>query len=134
MPSKRGKRKGRKTSGSFLRITHHMLKHENFISLSRNAKLTFQFLKAQYNGYNNGDLAATLSMYKSKGYGTSSSQLRKALVELEDKEFIVKTRQGGKNRCNLYAVTDEAIDECRGKHDYFITTTPSHAWKNIAKI
>ena len=130
MARKRAKAKGRAdyVPGGYLKITRRMLDHKNFISLSRSAKLTYQFIKGQYNGYNNGNLAAALSMYKAKGYGTSSSQLRKSLVELEDKEFILKTRQGGKNRCNLFAVTDEAIDDCNGKHDYRATKVASNCW------
>ena len=130
MARKRAKAKGRAdyVPGGFLMITKRMLDHKNFISLSRSAKLTYMFIRAQYKGYNNGDFAAALSMYKAKGFGTSSSQLRKSLVELENKGFILKTRQGGKNQCNLYAVTELPINECNGKHDYRETNVASNCW------
>jgi len=125
----RTKLKGRRVSGGFMMIHHVLLNHKNFCDLSKDAKLIFFFLKSQYNGHNNGDLSATLKMIKAKGYGSSSGQLSKALKELENTGFIVKTRQGGKNRCNLFAVTCEAIDYCNGKHDFMETTTAPNYWK-----
>ena len=129
--SQRAKLKGRRDKGGFMLIHHDMLKHPNYISLSKDAKLIFVFLKSQYRGHNNGDLSATLNMVKSNGYGSSSAQLSKALKELVDKEFIIKTRQGGKNKCNLFAITCESIDDGKGKHDFRSTKVASNEWRNI---
>ncbi|MGO0308714.1 hypothetical protein ACTL6P_19325 [Endozoicomonas acroporae] len=50
-------------------------------------------------GYNNGDLQATMSCLKSRGW-SSNDHLTKATRELLDKELIVRTRRGG-FFCNL---------------------------------
>lgn len=38
--------------------------------------------------------------------------MRRALKELEDAEFLIVGRQGGKNQCSLYALTCFRIDDC----------------------
>jgi len=84
----------------------------------------------QYRGKNNGDLTAAWSVMKKYGW-TSKSQLRKALVELEARGWLVKTRQGSINKASLYAVTFWGIDYCGGKLDPGITPNPRaiHLWK-----
>ena len=131
MADKRVKHKGRKTTRSFFMFTHNMARHQNYIGLSKDGKLILLYFKSQFNGKNNGDLVATIKMVKANGYGSSASQLNKALKELEAKGFIVKTRQGGKNQCNLFAITSEPIHDCKGKHDFPVTTIASNAWRKI---
>jgi len=84
-------------------------------------------LAAQYNGYNNGDLSATKKTMLDRGWN-SGDQLNKAKREAEERGLIRVTRQGGRNRCNLYALTWFAIDECRGKHDATPTSKPPNDW------
>ena len=120
--------KGRMMTDSFVRIPHHVINHEHFRSLSPRATKLLIDLLAQYRGYNNGDLCAPLSLMRERGWN-SSDQLHKAKNELIEKDVIIVTRQGGLNKCSLYAVTWFQIDECNGKLDVASTTTAPVNWK-----
>ena len=120
--------KGRMMTDSFVRIPHHVINHENFRTLSCRATKLLIDLLAQYRGYNNGDLCAPLSLMRERGWN-SSDQLQKAKNEVIEKDVIIVTRQGGINKCSLYAVTWFPIDECNGKLDVASTTTAPVNWK-----
>lgn len=87
---------------------------------------------------NNGDLSITHKELEGCGIYTSKSTLVKMLNELIDKGFIIKTRQGGKNLCSLYAVTFQVIGDIREsgsvvrKIDHSPTLYPSNEWRQIA--
>jgi len=121
--------KGRQTTGSFLRLPHHVLQHETFKTLSTRATKLLIDIAVQYRGSNNGDLSATLSLMRDRGWN-SSDQLDKAKKELVGKDVIRVARQGGLNKCNLYALTWFPIDECKGKLDIASTTTAPVNWRN----
>ena len=107
-----------------------MLFHKNFKTLSPRATKYVVDLASNYNGRNNGDLSATFSQMKSRGWN-SSDQLFKAKRELVDRGIIKVSRQGGLNKCNLYALNWFQIDECDGKLDIAPTPTAPKDWKNI---
>ena len=121
--------KGRQTTGSFLRLPHNVLQHETFKTLSTRATKLLIDIAAQYRGNNNGDLSATLSLMRDRGWN-SSDQLDKAKKELVAKDVIRVARQGGLNKCNLYALTWFPIDECKGKLDIASTKTAPVNWRN----
>ena len=120
--------KGRMMTDSFVRIPHHVINHEHFRSLSPRATKLLIDLLAQYRGYNNGDLCAPLSLMRERGWN-SSDQLQKAKNEVIEKDVIIVTRQGGINKCSLYAVTWFPIDECNGKLDVASTAIAPVNWK-----
>ena len=120
--------KGRQTTGSFLGLPHHVLDHDNFRTLSPKATKLLIDIAAQYRGSNNGDLCATFSLMKKRGWN-SNDQLDKAKKELIKRDVIQLTRQGGRNKCNLYALTWFPIDECNGKLDIASTITAPVDWK-----
>ena len=120
--------KGRQTTSTFVMLPHHVLGHDNFRYLSPRATKYLIDLLAQYRGYNNGDLAATLKMMQERGWN-SSDQLHKAKKELIEKDVIWVTRQGGLNKANLYALTWFPIDECNGKLDIASTKTAPVKWR-----
>ena len=94
-----------------------VLNHPDFMLLSGNAIKALIDLGAQYNGRNNGDLQFCRAIMKSRGWN-SESQKHRALKELEEKGFIVKSKQGGRGiGPNLYAITWQPINDCKGKHD-----------------
>ena len=132
MTSRNEKRRritGRQTTNSFLSLPHHVLDHENFRCLSPRATKLAIDIAAQYRGSNNGDLSATLSLMRDRGWN-SSDQLDKAKKELVGKDVIRVARQGGLNKCNLYALTWFPIDECNGKLDIASTITAPVDWRN----
>jgi hypothetical protein len=123
------RQKGRNPSDSFLGLPHRMIHHENFRTLSTRATKLLIDIAAQYRGSNNGDLCAPFRLMKQRGW-RSSDQLYKARDELLDRELIVVSRQGGRNRCTLYALTWLSVDDCDGKLDINASGVPSHNWKS----
>ncbi|MFV1873967.1 MAG: hypothetical protein ACMZ64_11660 [Oleiphilus sp.] len=116
MAAKRRKVKGRAEKGRFLAIPYNVWLHHDFVSSSPKATKLLIDLYGQYNGSNNGDLILTKDFLKTRGWN-SVSQIYKARDELLERGLIVVARQGGRNRCSLYAVTWKNIDECKGKLD-----------------
>jgi hypothetical protein len=120
--------KGRKGKGNWLGLPMQVITSDAYNQLGAwSVKLLVDVAK-QYNGFNNGDLNAVWSIFKEQGWH-SKGTLSRAIKELIDKGFIELTRQGGKNRCSLYAVTWESIDECKGKLDVRKTRVASNLWK-----
>lgn len=121
---------GRNKTPPFVMLRKDVITSEQFANLSYKAiKLLIDVLE-QYNGNNNGDLCITMSVMKKKGW-KSSGTLHSAKNELSEKGWIVQTRQGGRHRCSLYAVTMHPIDECGGKLEVRSTRTASNLWKKV---
>ena len=113
----------------FLSLHRPLLDCSDFISLKGNSIKLLIDIGQQFNGYNNGDLCASLSVMRKRGWN-SNQQLSKALKELIDKNLIMQTKQGGLNiGPNLYAITWQPIDDCKGKLDVKPTTLPSRSFK-----
>lgn len=128
MTNKRSRITNKKSKGSFLALPHELLLSNAYSSLSNKAVKCLIDISAQYKGLNNGDLSCTPKLMKECGWN-SNSQLEAAKNELLKKGFIALTRQGGRNKCNLYAITWQPIDECKGKLDRPETTTALGYWK-----
>lgn len=116
--------KGRKGNAPFLHIPHDVLNSHAYRQLDGWSVKLLVDIAGQFTGYNNGDLNAVWSQMREKSW-RSKGTLSKALKALIDAGLIEQTRQGGKNRCSLYAVTWRAIDDCRGKLDVKPTKGPS---------
>jgi len=109
-------------------LPHALTCSDNFNTLSPRAmKLLIQTI-ARYRGKNNGDFDFSLKTMKKIGWN-SNDQITKAKKELMDKGWIVLTRQGGRNQCNLYAITIWAIDDCNGKLDRKPSVIALAYWK-----
>jgi len=120
--------KGRASVKRFLAIPIQVLESENYSKLSAwSVKLIVDVAK-QYNGKNNGDLHAAWSIMQDHGWN-SPSTLNNAVNEAVDLGFIELTRQGGRNKASLYAITWKPIDECKGKHDAKPSAVASNLWK-----
>ncbi len=130
MSRNRLRTKGRKEIGSFVALPHAVLEHPNFTKLSPRAVKLLIDIYAQYRGNNNGDLCAAFTIMKTRGW-TSKDQLQKAKDELLEVGWLIVTRQGGRNKPTLYAVTFQPIDECKGKLDVNPTAAPPGNWKNF---
>lgn len=128
MAAKRWKQKGRKDSGTFLKIPTAVLQSENFRALSFKAKALLIDIGAGFTGYNNGDLAAPWSWMKQRGW-RSKDTLHRAIRELLAFGMIELTRQGGLHGASLYAFTWLPIEECGGKLDVTPTRVASSKWK-----
>ena len=115
---------GRSPNKHFLRLTSSVYCAENFKKLSGSAVKLLIDIALQYRGYNNGDLQASITLMRERGW-KSSATLNRARQELLHYGFIELTRQGGLGKCSLFAITWESIDECDGKLDVRPTRTPS---------
>jgi hypothetical protein len=115
-------------------LSHEILRNENFVNLSPHATKLLINLLSQFNGRNNGDLAMPWSTMQKRGWN-SKATLYSARDELLNRGWVVKTRQGGKHVCSLYAVTFFCINDCDGKMDagWKETTVPLHYWRDEIK-
>lgn len=101
-----------------------------FCILDYAPKTLLMYFAAQYNGHNNGDMCATLSMLKKYGFN-SQDTITRSIKALIKNGLIELTRAGGKdwntggNLPSLYALTWQPIDECKGKLDVKPTTKPA---------
>lgn len=59
------------------------------------AKLFYLHLKAKYNGHNNGEIQLTYPELKGNNGLSAPDTISKAQIELIEKEWIVKTGNGG---------------------------------------
>lgn len=129
MSRNRSKAKGRRETGRFIMLPLAILESQEYARLNGNAVKALVDLFSQYNGKNNGDFTAAWSVMQKRGW-KSKATLYAALKVLIDLSWIVKTRQGGKHICTLYAVTWQSIDPCDGKLDIKPTSVASGSWKN----
>ena len=99
--------KGRTDSGWHYQVPHSVADTVAYCSLSAHAQKLWHDLLLQYNGSNNGHIAAILTQLAKRGW--TNGTLYRALDELQKKGFIVRTRQGGigamKKICTLYRFT-----------------------------
>lgn len=126
--SKRPKFTGRGKSAPFIRVERHWLDSQEFGDLSSDATKLFLDLARQYRGNNNGDFQATWKLMRLRGW-TSAAALARAKQELCERGWAIVTRQGGRHKCSLYALTVWAVDACNGKHDEKPTHAPLHLWQ-----
>lgn len=126
--AKRARKNYGSTCPRFIQLEHRIVDSENYQKLTTKAVKLFIDMMRQYNGFNNGDLTATWSIMEKCGW-RSRHTLYRALQELLYYEFLILTRQGGRNRCSLYALTTRSIDACKGKLEVPETRRASDLWK-----
>lgn len=124
----RQRAKGRREYSSFSAWPHECAQHSNFLTMSVHAKALLFCLLGQYKGNNNGDLDVTFHRMGKEGWG-SRNTVEKARTELEQRGWIVRTRQGWRHRCSLYAVTFQPVNECGGKLEEPSNITSLGFWK-----
>ncbi|BEH13262.1 helix-turn-helix domain-containing protein [Marinobacter shengliensis] len=130
---RRARLTGRKGNAPFLSIPHSVLSSDSYNGLDGWSVKLLVDIAGQFKGHNNGDLSAAWSLMQARGW-RSKGTLHKALKALLEAGLIEQTRQGGKNRCSLYAVTWRPIDECKGKLDVKPTQAPSALYLNLPGV
>lgn len=122
--------RGKRQIRPYKQVPTELIRAPQFWALSGNAVKVMLYLLSQYTGSNNGDLAVIQRRETALEIGIGSDKtLRQAITELKETGFITVSRQGGKNRCSLYALTFFAIDYCDGKLDICPTHTFTDDWK-----
>lgn len=124
----RAAHKGRRESGTFSAIPHAVQDSSNWRQSSGTAIKLLCDLLRQFNGKNNGDLCASISVLRSRGW-SSPETLLNALRELRHNGLILLTRQGGLHGASLYALTWLPINDCGGKLECAPTKAPPGEWK-----
>lgn len=105
-----------------------LLKHPNFYRMRGPAVKLVLDLGRQFAGNNNGWLCPAWELMRKVGW-KSRDTLGMAILEAEHFRIIQKTRQGGKNNPNLYALTFWPIDKKDGDSlDVGPSLSPSNAW------
>ena len=107
------KRKQKKAYKSFVMVGRGMLlRCQEWKDLSPAAKIIYLYIKAKYNGSNNGQIRLYYSELKGINGLSSPSTISKAFKELEAKGWIERTKIGGCYRYfNEYKLTGK-FDEC----------------------
>lgn len=127
--SKRQNAKSRRESGTFFALPHQVMDCQNYLRLSYKSIKLLTDLGRQFNGKNNGDLCAAYSIMRKRGW-RSKSTLEEALKELNYYGFILLSRQGGRHKASLYALSWLGINECKGKLDIQETIVAPGHWKD----
>ena len=116
--TRRKREQGRTTTGQFIQIPYVVLESTSFTRLRPRAVKLLLDVIYQFNGRNNGDFTVAWGSMEKRGW-SSKGTLGKAVQDLVDADLILKTRTGRfmnpGARCDLYAITWRAIDECPGK-------------------
>ena len=128
MATNRERIKGRRNTKPFFQFPREILDSAEYAKMSAIAVKLLLDLCSQYRGNNNGDLCCAWKLMVQRGW-KSRDTLFRAISDLENNGWIERTRQGGRNKPNLYAVTWIAIDECKGKLDVRETRVASNKWK-----
>lgn len=123
-----GRRSKKEKTASFTSLPHGLQDCYNFNMLTPIALKLLINISRQYNGYNNGDLCCTFSVMKKHGW-KSKATLDDARDCLVHYGMITLARQGGRNKCSLFAITWQKIHDHFGKLDVPSTTRASGEWK-----
>ena len=120
--------KGRSKTQPFLMLPKKVINSDEFRALGAwEVKLVVD-LGGMYHGLNNGDLSAAWKLMCKRGWH-SKGTLHKASQKTLDAGFLMVTRQGGRNRPTLYALTFFAINECDDKLEVSATNAPPNTWR-----
>lgn len=118
MARDRLKSKGRRESGRFAQIPDNVLRSAECHGVNGEAIRLLTALAAQYNGHNNGNLAAAMSIMRPYGF-TRADTVFRSVHALLNAGLIIRTREGifssVKPKPALYALAWKRIDECPGK-------------------
>ena len=123
--------------GLFAGLPMEVIRSDAYKSLNGNAAKLLTILTYFYKGYNNGNLAITLSII---GEWMTKNTMYSAKDELHKKGFIVINAYGGRSACgrklpSLYALTFQPISELKEKNGelrvahYPPNQSPLHYWK-----
>jgi hypothetical protein len=118
--------------GPFLALPMALLHCPKFRMLSGNGIKLLLDIGSQYNGKNNGDLAAAWKIMRPKGW-KSEATLNRAKVELLAAGFIAETRKGRlPNLCSLYGITWQPLN-VNPKLDCGLKGFPVGAWAEMPR-
>jgi hypothetical protein len=99
-----GKARDKRRSSPFVMVYKDMLHSPAWESLSNPARVAYLHIKADYNGYNEGNLKLPYSQAEKV---MDKKTFTRALRQLQEHGFIVVTEHGGLfNRCTTFALSN----------------------------
>ena len=102
----RRKRRQNKSHKSFVMLPREMLRSQEWKKLSPAAKILYIYVKARYNGTNNGEISLHYSELRDIKGLSSDPTISRAFKELEEKDWIKIINRGGLfRRINEYTLT-----------------------------
>lgn len=108
------RRRGRNFN-DFIMFPRKALRHEDWKGFSPAAKILYLYLKGRFNGHNNGDIHLHYSELKGVKGLSSPSSISRGFKELEEKEWVSRTRIGGLHRySNKFELTGKVDDYLSG--------------------
>lgn len=129
--------RGRASHADFIGISRKVADSPAFGTLPPIARALYVDLRRQFNGYNNGQIAAVIKGTKDHpglaAFGWASRTVFKFINTLIEHGLIERTRQGGINylskTCSLYAFTDLAV--AANKEKNIAGSLPSLAYRSF---
>lgn len=129
---KRASLTGRASFAKFAGIPFSVLESANYRNLTAYGKALLLDIRAQYRGFNNGNLDATWSRLRKQNCWRSKQTVNHAIQELIYYGFIICVRKGkrigGTHYPSLYALTWEPIDDLP-KQGVRATMTAGNQWR-----
>src|SRR5690606_874874 len=122
--SKRKRRRvnatGRNNSDQYAPLSYPFLRSVAWRSLSGAAVKVWLEIRSRFNGGNNGKLSLSLDE-GARLLGLGKATIQRALQELQEKGFLVRTKQGHwyGRQASLWRITDKGCDG----------NLPTHEWK-----
>ncbi len=137
MTRERSRFKGRRERKErFALIPHEVIHSENWAHVSKPCRALVVDVASQYQGHNNGDLTASITVLRRLRW-TSPGTLKALLLEADYYGLLVRTRQGGLLvGASLYALgwkpvnacTDPRTHVCKLDDPAMVGTTPG-CWR-----
>lgn len=124
--------KNGRESGTFFPMPLCVLQSPELAMLSPYAIKLLIDLLAQWRLGNNGYLSPSWALMQPRGW-KSKATLAKALKELEVGGWVIRTRQGGRHKATLYAVSFFRIDDHHPRKplDVAATRKPPGDWRKL---
>jgi hypothetical protein len=120
----------------FIGIPKEVLNSPAWIALDFSTRALYIEIRLRMNSFNNGDINATISQLRHKGFN-SPATLAKGLRQLEATKLIAKTREtvgveNGSKVCNLYCFTD--VDVLESKNKSIKAKKATHGYREIESV
>lgn len=121
--------KGRRQTGPFSAMPHAVINSAAWDALTGPEMKLLMIFAGKHNGKNNGNISCSWKEMNGRGF-VSKDTLARALAGVIAKGFVMKTRQGGRHSCSLFAITWKGIDPCDVPLDIKPSPAPSNAWRD----
>jgi hypothetical protein len=120
-----------KTTEPFIMVPEALVTHPSFLTLPSISMRILLVMATRFKGSNNGSISFPFAAAEELGITHSKPTFVDALQELEVRGLIIKTRQGGTSRVNLFALGWRGIDKPNAMYPHGATANAmaSDLWR-----